>query len=415
MENDEEIIEAGGAGAPEGAAPAAPEADEIKSMYDQLGIKAPAPTGKSKGRPKTADVRAKNADKNGAGDSDTGSEGKDADDKNESKNAPASNKDGDSGHEGNEDGKKADKNSGKLREESEEADDGVRKPESKSDAGAKSGRKEDADKRDERAGQDEDESGDEAQEGEDIEGKRPGKSNPKVEQRFQRLVEEKRERDEMIEKLQRELQETTQKQRQAQVAQEDPEYTIDDFRKVQDEDGNILELDPERAELAWRRWKDGYEQRSTERQAKEQHALAQQQQQEQYAEQIMRQSVAAYDTLADLMDEFPQLVGTSSEYDEEFARLAMPAINEAIVYAPGTEPGNAEGNKPVIAGLSVNPKTILAAMTGISKAKRTLSLNGIDDNVDTRSNVSVPHGRSSDPTVRAANDLYKELNIDKRL
>jgi hypothetical protein len=70
---------------------------------------------------------------------------------------------------------------------------------------------------------------------------------------------------------------------------------------------------------------------------------------------------------------------------------------------------------PVIVGLKVDPKKILAALRSIGNKKRNLPLNGVNDNVESRSNVNVPHSRSSDPTVNAANDLYKELGINKRI
>jgi len=39
----------------------------------------------------------------------------------------------------------------------------------------------------------------------------------------------------------------------------------------------------------------------------------------------------------------------------------------------------------------------------------------VNDSVEVGSNVSVPHSRSSDPNVNAANDLYKQLGIKKRV
>lgn len=418
MENEDQApideITAGAAGAPEGAAAAEPTSDDVAKMYKELGIKAPAPTGATKGRPKTSNVRTKDAPKKGVPDSDDGRKADD-DGKGQSKDAPASTKDGTAGNEDNKKVSKDGEDDRQVSGESDDADKGVRGAESKSKEDSERGRKEDPEQRDDGAGQTADESDDEAEEGEDVEGKRPGKSNPKIEQRFQRLTEEKREREQEIIELRQKLEETMRQQTQSKIAQEDPEYTIEDFAKVRDEAGNIIDLDPERAELAWRRWKDGYDARSEERQAKEQHERVQQQQQEEYAEKIMRSSVEAYDTLADLMDEYPELVKGSGKYDEQFATLAIPLIEDAIVYQPGTEPGNEEGVRSVIVGLRLNPKTILAAMNKLKEAKRTLPLNGINDNVETRSNVSVQHSRSSDPTVNAANELYRSLNIDKRL
>jgi hypothetical protein len=107
-------------------------------------------------------------------------------------------------------------------------------------------------------------------------------------------------------------------------------------------------------------------------------------------------------------------VSTSGKFDADFAAEALPIIKDSIEYLPGTEPGNAEDNLPVIVGLKLHPKRILDALKKMENKKRELPLNGVNDNVESRSNVAVPHSRSSDPTVQAANELMKELKIDKR-
>lgn len=413
QQNEQAVIEPGAAGAPEGAVKD-PTTDEVASMYKELGIKAPAPTGKSKGRPKTANVRAEDDEKNGTGDSSSRS-AKNADDKGKSKNAPASSKDGDSGDDSDAKGAKKQSDSRGVQDESGNADKGVRKAESDSEEDSERRGEDDAEQRDNGARQEAHESDDSEEEGEDAEGKRPGKSNPAVERRMQQLANEKRAAEERAAELERQLMEKEQAVAQAKIAQEDPEYTIDDFRKVRDEEGNILDLDPEQAELAWRRWKDGYDARAEQRNAEMNRQAELHRQQEERAEQIMRSSVQAYDHLASMMDDFPELVSTSGQFDAEFAAKAMPIVQKAIVYAPGTEPGNEDGNQPIIVGLRVDPKDILEAMRDIRKEKRALPLNGLDDNIESRSNVNVPHRRSSDPTVNAANELYKELGINKRI
>jgi hypothetical protein len=403
-----EQIEAGAAGAPEGAVNQ-PTADDVKAMYDELGIKAPAPTGKPKGRPKTASVRAEDDAKNKPGDPSAGS-AKNADDKGKSKDAPASSDDGDSGDDSDAKGAKKQSDSRKVQNESGDADKGVRKAKSDAEEDSERRGEDDTELGDNGARQEGDESDDEAEEG-----KRPGKSNPAVEKRFQRLTEEKRAAEERAAELERKLSEKEQAVQQSKIAQEDPEYTIDDFRKVRDEQGNIIDLDPERAELAWRRWKDGYDQRAAEREASYQREQQATQEREEQAEQIMRSSVAAYDHLASMMDDFPELVESSGKFDADFAAKAMPIINKAIIYAPGTEPGNPEGNQGVVIGLRIDPREILDVLRDVKNEKRTLPLNGLDDNIESRSNVSVPHSRSSDSTVNAANELYKELGINKRI
>lgn len=408
------------AAASEGAG-SEPSTDEIKELYEATGVKAPVPTGKAKGRPKSAGVRDKN-DKSEDGKSAEPGRGKETDkSKSKSKTASDSGKDESTGDKADAEGKKVGEDAGKVSDESKDSGKGVRGAESKSEKDSEQGSESDSDGGDGGTGEDSDKSDskkgeDSGGEGsEDEKGKRPGKSNPEVEKRFQKLTGDVKERDQVIADLQKKLQETTQKQQQEKIAQEDPEYTVDDFRKVKDREGNIVELDTERAELAWRRWKDGYDQRATEREAKANYEANQQQREAETTRQLMQDSSNAYDALAGLMDEYPELVSDSGKFDADFAADAMPIIHEAIQYAPGTEPGNAEDNPPVIVGLKIDPKKILTAMKGISNKKRNLPLNGVNDNVDSSSNVNVPHTRSSDPTVQAANELYKDLGIKKRI
>lgn len=403
------------AGQSEGAA-SEPSAADIKELYEATGVKAPVPTGKSAGRPKTSDVRAKKSEQNGAGNSNSGQEGND-DDKGKSKATSNSGSDDDSGNSSNAKGSKDGSDDGKVQGKSGEADKGVRDSESRAKEDSERGSEEDADQRasgDESA--EHDSEGKTEGESTDEEGvKRPGKSNPAVEQRFQKLTTDLKERDAEIERLNQELQKTTQAQAQARVAERDPEYKVEDFRRVRDNaTGEIIELDDEKAELAWRRWKDGYDQRATERQAEVNRQASLAQRETEITNRIMTESVQAYDTLSSLMEEFPELVKTSGQFDEDFAIEAMPIVQEAIEYFPGTEPGNEAGNAPVIVGLRVDPRKILNALKKVSNKKRALPLNGVNDNVESRSNVAVPHSRSSDPTVQAANELMKELKIDKR-
>lgn len=405
------------AGQSEGAA-AEPNAAEVESLYKDLGIKAPVPTGATKGRPKTSDVRAKNAAKNGAGSSNSGQKAEDSDDEDKSKNAPTSNKNGDSGNKADSKGAKNKSDDDGVQDESGDADKGVRGAESRDEEDSKRGGEEDSKRRasgDESAEHDEDGKAEGESDDEEAAKKRE-KSNPAVEKRMQQLANERREALERAEKAEKALQETARKQEQQRIQQEDPEYTIDDFRRVRDNaTGEIHELSPEKAELAWRRWKDGYDARAEQREAKTNYADRVREMTETQEREMMQKSVDAYDALATLMDEYPELVSTSGKFDKDFAAKAMPVIQEAIEYLPGTEPGNAEDKLPVIVGLRIDPRKILAVLKDVREEKRSLPLNGVNDNVESRSNVNVPHSRSSDPTVNAANDLYKELGINKRI
>lgn len=405
-------VESNGADGADGTSGAVADANpkDIQSMYDDLGIKAKAPASKSSKRPK-ADA---SGDKKTAKQDDASGESvegqKDDDGKDKSKTTPTANTDGVDGNETDEKGKKNSSKDGKDGKKDGE----VQKPGESDEAGVQDAKSKDNQKTTE-TGEDDDNEGDEGTGRDAEEGKRPGKSNPEVEKRFQKLTGEVKERDEVIAELQQKLQQSSIQQAQAKIAQEDPEYTIEDFRKVRDDEGNILDLDEERAELAWRRWKDGFDGRAEEREARANFEADRQEKAEAQTRQLMKDSADAYDTLAELMDEYPELVSTSGQFDEEFAREAMPIIEEAVQYLEGTQPGNPEGKTPVIVGLKINPKTILKALKSIDSKKRNLPLNGVNDNVESRSNVSVPHSRSSDPNVNAANELYKELGIKKRI
>ena len=115
------------------------------------------------------------------------------------------------------------------------------------------------------------------------------------------------------------------------------------------------------------------------------------------------------------MDEYPELNPDSPSFDEELSNDITPVISDMIIYQPGTEPGNEGGYQPVIVGLKMNPNKILGVINRVKQSKRNLPLNGVYDNVEVGSSVGYHRGRSSDTMVNAANDLYKELGIEKRL
>lgn len=400
MNEDGTTIEVGAAGALEGTAGTEPSHDEIAELYKITGVKSPVPTNKVKGRPKAVYVRTEDDDKKGAGNSNPGST-KDDDNKNQPKDASNSNNDGNSRDKTDSKSSKDGKDAGKVQDESSDADKGVRDSKSGSKDVSEQGSKDGSEQGTERSEQEE-------------EGKRPGKSNPEVEKRFQKLTEEKRVAEVRAQELEKKLQEKEQIFQQKKIAEEDPKYTIDDFRKVRDNKGEIIDLDSEAAELAWRRWKDGYDERSARRGAEVERITAEVERESELTREIMKKSTEAYDSLSALMNDYPELVSTSGKFDNDFAATALPIIQDSIEYLKGTEPGNSEDKLPVIIGLKINPKKILDALKKVNISKRSLPLNGINDNVDSRSEMNVSHNRSSDSNVNAANQLYKELGINKR-
>lgn len=387
---------------------------EARELHESLGIKSTFTSDKSKKRPKAANVRDKDVSKKEDDDSDDGRKPKSRSDS-KPKDAPDSDKDGDSGNDNSPKKSQKREEDGKVHGESEEAGEGVHKAESRTEKDSEQGGEGDADDTAPGTRQAADDEGDAEEEGEeDGQGKRPGKSNPKIEQRFQKLNSDLKERDDVIAELQQKLQEATQQQRQEKIDAEDPVYEVEDFKKVRNEKGEILELDDDQAELAFRRWQDGYNQRKAERDAKYNQEMSLQEAQQQYQQEQMQKSVEAYDTLTSILENYEELDVRSDKFDQELSDAVMPIIQDVIIYQEGTEPGNEEGNQPVIVGMSMNPAKMLDVINKIRNTQRTLPLNGINDNVESRSNVSVPHSRSSDPTVNQANQLMKELKINKR-
>lgn len=378
---------------------------EAKQLYEDLGIKKPVPTGKAKGRPKADDGGDKKAAKQDDASVKPSAKGQADDSADESKTAPDTDKSRSDGDDSDTSSKEVSKTDGK-----DGATDGKVSDNGKDDeARVSKDEPSDNDETGETSGQDAEKTDDGVEEV-----KRPGKSNPEVEKRFQRLTSEVKQRDEAIEKLSQQLEQLTTQQREYQTNQEDPEYTIEDFRKVRDENGEVFDLDDNQAELAWRRWQDGYNQRKTEREAQYQHEQAQLQQQQEYEQQRMQKSVEAYDTLTGLIDSYPELDKNSPEFDAELSSTVLPIIKDLIEYEEGTEPGNEQGLQPVVVGMKMNPNSVLQVINKIRQSKRNLPLNGLSDTVESRSNVNVPHSRSSDPTVNQANELMKELGINKR-
>ena len=280
---------------------------EVAELYKDLGINAPVPSGKAKGRPKAnAGGGGKTAKKDDAS-AKSGQGAKADDSQDKSKTASTSDKDGGAGDETDEKGEKVVKASGKDGDTDREVSD--------ADSDDESRVSEDEPRDNEASG----EAGQEDDEEDDARVKRPGKSNPEVERRFQKLTNEVREREERIEALERQLQESTKQFQEQQVASEDPEYTMEDFRKVRDENGDVFELDDDQAELAFRRWQDGYNQRKSEREAAYQHQQQQEQIQHATTQRLMESSAQAYDTLTGIMDEYPELNPNSPNFDEELS------------------------------------------------------------------------------------------------
>lgn len=368
---------------------------QAKQLYEEFGVKADVP--KTRGRPKK---------------SDGGDEGKSEVDKRTSnekrkngsnqskpKDEASSDDNDDSGNESQKVVKKDAKDNSKVSKDAEKTGDGTDEDKSEQDGSSERGSSGDSERDDE---------GNES--GEEV--KRPGKSSPAAERRIRQLNSEKNEAVARAEQAERKYAQLQQQLEQERVQLEDPEYTLEDFRHVQDENGNILELDDIQQELAYRRWKDGYNERQAERENQALQSQIQDYREYQQSEEIMRKSVEAYDLLNNILENTAELDVRSDKFDKEFSDTIMPLIEGSLEYAPGTEPGNPYGNNPVIAGFSLDPRLILQAASTLRNTKRNIPLNALDATVESE-DAAYYHSPSSDPLEQAADKLYKMYGIKK--
>lgn len=368
---------------------------QAKQLYEEFGVKADVP--KTRGRPKK---------------SDSGDEGKSEVDKRTSnekrkngsnqskpKDEASSDDNDDSGNESQKVVKKDAKDNSKVSKDAEKTGDGTDEDKSEQDGSSERGSSGDSERDDE---------GNES--GEEV--KRPGKSSPAAERRIRQLNSEKNEAVARAEQAERKYAQLQQQLERERVQLEDPEYTLEDFRHVQDENGNILELDDIQQELAYRRWKDGYNERQAERENQALQSQIQDYREYQQSEEIMRKSVEAYDLLNNILENTAELDVRSDKFDKEFSDTIMPLIEGSLEYAPGTEPGNPYGNNPVITGFSLDPRLILRAASTLRNTKRNIPLNALDATVESE-DAAYYHSPSSDPLEQAADKLYKMYGIKK--
>lgn len=368
---------------------------QAKQLYEEFGVKADIP--KTRGRPKKSD----SGDEGKSEVRDRASNTKRGDGSNQSKPKDEASSDDNDGsrNESQKVVKKDAKDNSKVSKDAEKTGDGTDEDKSEQDGSSERGGSEDSERDDE---------GSEG--GEEV--KRPGKSSPAAERRIRQLNSEKNEAVARAEQAERKYAQLQQQLEQERVQLEDPEYTLEDFRHVQDENGNILELDDIQQELAYRRWKDGYNERQAERENQALQSQIQDYREYQQSEEIMRKSVEAYDLLNNILENTAELDVRSDKFDKEFSDTIMPLIEGSLEYAPGTEPGNPYGNNPVITGFSLDPRLILQAASTLRNTKRNIPLNALDATVESE-DAAYYHSPSSDPLEQAADKLYKMYGIKK--
>lgn len=368
---------------------------QAKQLYEEFGVKADVP--KTRGRPKKSD--SGDEGKSGVREKASNTKRGDGSNQSKSKDETSSDDNDDSGNESQKVVKKDAKDNSKVSKDAEKTDSGTDEDKSEQDGSSERGRSEDSERDDE---------GNES--GEEV--KRPGKSSPAAERRIRQLNSEKNEAVARAEQAERKYAQLQQQLEQERVQLEDPEYTLEDFRHVQDENGNILELDDIQQELAYRRWKDGYNERQAERENQALQSQIQDYREYQQSEEIMRKSVEAYDLLNDILENTAELDVRSDKFDKKFSDTIMPLIEGSLKYAPGTEPGNPYGNNTVITGFSLDPRLILQAASTLRNTKRNIPLNALDATVESE-DAAYYHSPSSDPLEQAADKLYKMYGIKK--
>lgn len=368
---------------------------QAKQLYEEFGVKADVP--KTRGRPKKSD--SGDEGKSGVDKRTSNTKRGDGSSQGKPKDETSSDDNDDSGNESQKVVKKDAKDNSKVSKDAEKTDSGTDEDKSEQDGSSERGSSGDSERDDE---------GNES--GEEV--KRPGKSSPAAERRIRQLNSEKNEAVARAEQAERKYAQLQQQLEQERVQLEDPEYTLEDFRHVQDENGNILELDDIQQELAYHRWKDGYNERQAERENQALQSQIQDYREYQQSEEIMRKSVEAYDLLNNILENTAELDVRSDKFDKEFSDTIMPLIEGSLEYAPGTEPGNPYGNNPVITGFSLDPRLILQAASTLRNTKRNIPLNALDATVESE-DAAYYHSPSSDPLEQAADKLYKMYGIKK--
>ena len=200
--------------------------------------------------------------------------------------------------------------------------------------------------------------------------------------RIQELAKEKNEWKEKYQKLEDQL-------NQEKIAKEDPVYTLDDFKRVKDEDGDEIELTEAEQKVAYYEWKEGYAQRQ---QAREQEALSQ-----------MAKATEFVDEISEAMEKYPEFDENSDKFDPELSALVVDTLKDTLIL----------DDKGQIVGSSISPMKIIDRFHSVASKKTPVSVNKIKAKSQPRATSSrqvMTDGMNE--TKKQLDELYKATGID---
>lgn len=202
-----------------------------------------------------------------------------------------------------------------------------------------------------------------------------------------RIQELARQSKEWQEKYQ-ELQDRVEAQK---LNSEDPIYTLSDFKRVTDEDGDIVELTDEEAELHFLRWEKGYNHRQSQRQAE--------------AQERAIESMSFYDEITNAITQYPQFDETSPQFDPELNAIFMEEMSEEFI----------KDNNGHIIGANISPMKKIERVLRYANhgtKKQPLKANRVGTVQPNGANSRSVLGTTLTAEQQDIQNMYKKLGID---
>ena len=305
-----------------------------------------------------SDSTSETDDQNNGGKSDKG-EQKDS-------HSEADKKDKDSGDKGSSTGDKADdtqKESSKVRSK-----DRTDKSEADGDKGSDSKGNQDKQSEGDKSSGEGSKGSDKKEREEDSKGDDKPSLSEKTNRRIRDLVAKNKEAESKFNELQRQYNEAIRAQEfnKGRNPILDQDYTIDDFKVMQDKDGNVYELTPEQAELQYLKWQGAKRDAQYAEDIRRLEYTENARRADEEAEALIKRSSDAMDSLMDFVNNNPELDSDSELYDPELSALISPVVASLMVT-------NQENQ---LVDLKIQPKELFAAINKIVDYKIGKQGNG---------------------------------------
>lgn len=270
-----------------------------------------------------SDSTSETNDKNNRGES---VEGKQKDSHSE-----ADKEDKDSGDKGSSTGDKADntqKEGSKVRSK-----DGTDKSEADGDKGSGSKGKQGEQSEGSKGSGEGDKGSDKKEREEDNGGDGKSSLSEKTNRRIRDLISKNKEAESKFRELQDEYNRVvlTQEFNQGRNPILDQDYTLDDFKVMQDKDGNVYELTPEQAEIQYLKWQGAKRDAQYAEDIRRLDYTENARRADEEAEALIKRSSDAMDSLMDFVNNNPELDSDSELYDPELSALVTPVISSLMV------------------------------------------------------------------------------------